>query len=193
MIEKDDSFDQKSDNDIEKDFKESEININNLIKNNTKSKKIKFNPEKIYNDTNLILLENDVENDKFFLNIQDINEIPKIIKYKPYLIKIYLILCIQFGLILLGSYLGFYFNLNKFFTQDTKSILYTLIPTSIIIYSMCFSAFVITNFYKKPTLLHIYHILYIFCLILLIFLLEKYIEKKYILSSVLIIVIIYFP
>ena len=57
---------------------------------------------------------------------------------------------------------------------------------------MCFSAFVITNLYIKPTLLYIYHILYIFCLILLIFLLEKYIEKKYILSSVLIIVIINF-
>ena len=57
---------------------------------------------------------------------------------------------------------------------------------------MCFSSIFITNKYKKPTLLHIYHFLYVLCLILFIFLLEKYIEKEYILSIVLIIFIINF-
>ena len=182
MVVNNPEFDKNiDDNDIVTNFIEPDFTNIDIDDKNSKTKKSnknekKLNTEKIINKINNIdinLIGNDEENDNDNSNliIRENSFIREEKKLKLYLIKIYLILSIQFCLILVGSYLGFYFNFNKFFIEDTKSKLYTLIFTSIVIYIMCFSAIYITNKFENPSMLHLYHFLYVLCLILFIFLL----------------------
>ena len=159
--------------------------------------KLSNNQNKNDNSINLIISEREEEEDddeELSKKKDDDNkdekkkkkkEVKPFVKWTKSLFKIYLISIVQLLLIEIFLFLGFYFEINKIFTESLGLTLGVLIPSSFVCGLLSFFMYLYQKTknikkYKKCTccFLGIYPLFMIFYF----FILSKFIEVKYILS-----------
>ena len=148
-------------------------------------KKIESEQEKPYYELNEISKAKKNKEKKNYLSNQHLVE-KKIDKYDDkelQLLKTSFNLLIQFKIILIFTLLGFIYEINEAFIKSKGAIYGTLIPTTIIILSMCYSFHFIPDSNRSDYWLYIYPIIYIPCIVFYCFLLSKYTDNKNILCG----------
>ena len=157
-------------------------NDSNLTNNNTVTSGPLINT---FNSDNNIL-EN-IDKDYNQNHIRNIS----ILSNKYFFIQTFLVLKIQFVLILCLVWAGCYFNINKAFIKSTSAMLGTFIPTIIILILLSFMVFILKFLDMKEEKLPyvISCIIYIFGITFLCYLLTKYTKYKYILMVLFLIII----
>ena len=88
------------------------------------------------------------------------------------LIKTFFHLIIQFIIIFIFTLLGFIYEINEAFVASTGAIWGTLVPTTVVILIMCFTALCIEDYKRGSKWLYIYLIIYIPCVVFYFFLLS---------------------
>ena len=180
-----DGFEQNDDNknDIDNDeIKNNNINNNSeLLINNSNDKN---SNEKIYIDNN--------SNEKILNSNKDKKEIRyvSVINNKHFFTKTFLTSKIEFSLIMSFTWLGCYLNINKVLNNSSATF-WIFYPVSIVISSL--SIFFIVYFEleidKKTKVFLISNILYIPYMIFFCLILTQYIESKYILMVLSLIIV----
>lgn len=196
-MEDEDENNDDNKNDIDNDdIKNNNINNNSDLNinvsnddTNDKNSNDKILNEKIYNENN--------SNEK----ILNSNEDKKTIRYvsvinnKHFLTKTFLTAKIEFFLIMAFTWLGCYLNINEAFIKSTSAMLWTFIPTMIVI---IFIAIVLIGYSldeekkqkeKKSKLFLISIILYVPFMVFYCFILTNFTEYKYILMVLSLIIV----
>ena len=96
-----------------------------------------------------------------------------------YLMKIYLTLFIQSGLINIYILLDYSYNINDYIIESHTSKIWAFVIDSLFITIICFSIYKIgENENRKMEILYLYNIIYVPCIIVCYFLLIEIIKKK---------------
>jgi len=92
--------------------------------------------------------------------------------HEEVLIKTFFHLIIQFIIIFIFTLLGFIYEINEAFIKSDGAIWGTLVPTTVVILIMCFTALCIDDYNRDSKWLYIYLIIYIPCMVFYCFLLS---------------------
>ena len=108
---------------------------------------------------------------------------PQILEQRSFYLKFLLIILIQYICIVFFSWFGFFLDLNKHFLKDNRTLIMEVIPVIIILIIM--SGYMNYLIYKnsQSKYIIIFHVLSPLLTIYFSFLLSKYVEPKYILTS----------
>ena len=101
--------------------------------------------------------------------------------YVYFYIRIFFFFIIQYIIIIYCIWIGFYSEYNEFFISSSKTMIWTFIPSLLILLGMC-AAF--CGFFKEETssyAWYVYHALYVPYIIIFSFLFSSFIEQKIIL------------
>jgi hypothetical protein len=102
-----------------------------------------------------------------------------------FLVKSLFILLIQFIIIFIFILLGFISGINEAFIKSSKTMWGSFIPTTVIMFLMCYSYLRIPSEGRSSNWLYLYLVLYIPCITFYCFLLSKFCNYKYIICGVL--------
>jgi len=143
--------------------------------NNNSDTKLEYenNPEKPYCETKKTD-EAQAKNKNIFSSFYDYinNYINNMESQEEVLIKTFFHLIIQFLIIFIFTLLGFIYEINEAFVASTGAIWGTLVPTTVVILIMCFTALCIEDYKRGSKWLYIYLIIYIPCVVFYFFLLS---------------------
>ena len=114
---------------------------------------------------------------------------PQILEQRNFYFYFLTILLIQYTCIVLFSWLGFYLDFNKYLIKDNNIIIIEVIPVIIVLIIMAVIAKEVSKKYSKSAYLIIYQVFSALFTIYFSYLLSKYIEPKYIIISLSLILI----
>ena len=99
---------------------------------------------------------------------------------KSFFIKNFMILGIQYALIILLAFLGFFFKINEILTKADFSQLVKFLPLFCIILVLSFIFDIFLKEYKNTKYMIILYIFYSICIIYYSFIISEYLDYKYI-------------
>ena len=142
------------------------------------------------------LKSNNSINDDIIVNSNNLRENilervidPQILEQRNFYIYFLTILLIQYTCIVLFSWFGFYLDFNKYLIRDNNIIVIEVIPVIIVLIIMAVIAKEVLKKYSKSAYLIIYQVFSALFTIYFSYLLSKYIEPKYIIISLSLILI----